>query len=104
MKPQILYQCPSGIVTVVRKSSGLRRYPPSKYACGIFVLRPKEGTRVARISDAEIEFMPNFDELRGMLTAIDPKLADLFPKSLRNKPEARRKRYQRFNQRRRKSS
>ncbi|MCE0496774.1 MAG: hypothetical protein LV481_02340 [Methylacidiphilales bacterium] len=100
MKDKIFYECPESIVTVVRKTEGLRRNPPSKYPVVMFILRPKQWTRVQRISENEIEFAANFDEIRAFLEAIDPALAALLPESAKNKPEWIRKRWQRINQRR----
>jgi len=90
MKTKIIYQCPEKLVTVIQKSEGLRRFPPSKYACGLFILRAKTGTRVIQLANGDTEFMPSFDELRAMLEAIDPQIAALFPQYLKNKPQERR--------------
>ena len=100
---QILYSCPDAVVKVVRKKSGLRRYPPSDYACVLFVLNPKSGTRVRLLPGGAVEFMPSFDELRAVLTGIDPGLVAKLPDNFRNKPRARQLRYKRWNKARNRS-
>jgi hypothetical protein len=86
VKPKVYYRCPKGLVTVIQKSTGLLRCPPSKYPCALFILRPKANTRVQRLPDGRIEFMARFGEIRALLYAIDPEIAALLPLDLQDKP------------------
>ena len=97
---QTVYTCPSKIVTVIRTNRGLRRFPRHKYFCSLLLLQPKEGTRVCVAEDGRIEYMPSYDELRALLVAMKPELANALPAHLRNKPVERKKRFDAFNARR----
>ena|ERR1700677_1282906 len=94
---QTLFDCPDQIVKVIRKSSGLARFPAHDYACTLFILKPAIGTRVRQLPDGSIEFLPNFDELRAMLGGIDPQLLRFLPDTFRNKPRQRQESYKRWN-------
>ncbi|HEY8961788.1 MAG TPA: hypothetical protein VIM57_06230 [Luteolibacter sp.] len=94
---RVYYTCPSGQVEVQVKTSGLRRYPRHDYPCAVVVLRPRPGTRVTALPGGALEFMPAWDELRALIAGIDPKVAARLPKNLRNKPFARKTRFDRFN-------
>ena len=85
-KIETLYVSDDKIVTVIRKNRGLRRYPKHDYKCSIFLLRPTKNTRVCADKNDKIEYLPTFDELKAMLGAIDPKLAKMLPKTMKNKP------------------
>ena len=91
--PQLLYSCPDGRVKVIRKTSGLRRFPQHPYPCVLFLLKPKDGHRVCVSSTGEIEFMANYDELKTAFIAINPALAAILPDTLRSKPRARQVRW-----------
>jgi hypothetical protein len=97
---EIIYHSPNNTVTVVRTRHGLKRYPHSKYACVLFLLKPKEGTRVRLNDDGSVEFMSSFDELRAFLGAIDPKLGEMMPAEFKNKPLARKQKFDHWNARR----
>jgi hypothetical protein len=88
-KPLLHYICPQNLVAVISKTKGLRRYPQHAFKCALFVLKPKEGTRVCTLKDGRIEYMPSFAELRSMLIAIDPGIGKLLPAHMRNKPTHR---------------
>jgi hypothetical protein len=95
---ETFYSCPT--VSVIRKKSGLGRFPKHNYQCALFLLRPQAGTRVRVIRGGIIEFMPNFDELRSIFAAIDPELADRLPSNMKNKPVQRKLRYDAINAKR----
>jgi hypothetical protein len=88
-KPELLYCCPDNIVRVLRQREGLRRDPPHKYPCVLFLLRPCPGTRVRIDDNGRIEFMAKFDEVRAWMDGIDPNLAAKLPATMRNKPRER---------------
>jgi hypothetical protein len=94
------YSCPAKIVTVIRTNRGLRRFPQHKYYCALFLLKPTEGSRVRVADDGRIEYMPSYDELRALLVAMKPALANALPANLRNKPIERKKRFDALNARR----
>jgi hypothetical protein len=94
---QTLYVCPDGVVEVIRKSTGLRRYPPSDYPCLLFVLRPKNGTRVRLLPGGNIEYMPSFDELKSLLVGLDPSFEARLPANFHNKPRSRQQKFKRWN-------
>jgi hypothetical protein len=94
---ETLYTCPHAVVTVIRKTRGLRRFPNHDYACALFILKPEEGSRVRVLETGAVEFMPNFDELKSMLAAIDPILAQCLPESVRNKPRHRQEQWRQRN-------
>jgi hypothetical protein len=88
-RTETLYTCPDQRVKVIRKTSGLRRWPKHNYACILFILRAQEGTRVQTKPDGSVEFMANFDELKAFLIGINPEFAAMFPAAMRNKPRDR---------------
>jgi hypothetical protein len=94
---QTLYSCPDKIVKVIRKSTGLRRYPVHNYACVLFILKPGNGTRVRILPNGDVEFMPNFDEIKAALVGIDPALVTKLPDGFHNKPRERQQKFQRLN-------
>jgi len=99
-KTEILYTCPDEIVTVIRKTGGLRRYPRHNYPCLIFVLKPKDGTRSCKTADGRVEFMPSWAELRALLAGLDPELAKSLPVRFKNKCVQRKRRFDALNARR----
>ena len=80
------YTSRDGIVSVIRKKTGLRRRPKHGYACVIFILKPTKGTRVCTLPNGSIEYMASFDEIRAKLHAIDPEIAAKLPETMKNKP------------------
>ena len=86
---QFLYSCPDEIVSVVRKTSDLKRDPPHDFPCVLFLLKANKGTRVQILDDGTVEFMASWNELRAFLVAIHPEIAAILPPELCNKPRER---------------
>lgn len=99
-KNTTIYTCPSKLVTIVKKESHVRRWPKHSYPCFVYLLKAKEGTRIAALPNGIIEFMPAFEDLTKMLIAIDPAMESIIPKGFKNKPKARKEKYDSINRRR----
>lgn len=99
-KNTTIYTCPGKLVTIVKKESNVRRWPKHTYPCFVYLLKAKEGTRIAKLPDGVVEFMPAFEDLTRMLLAIEPSLASVIPKGIRNKPQARKDKFDSINRNR----
>ncbi len=97
---EILFQSPDGLVTIVKKTSGLKRWPPHKYPCIIYILRPRSGTRVQSCTEG-VEFMMTWNDLREFLRALEPGIEAMLPKHLTDKPAAQKALWKLINEKRR---
>ncbi len=97
---EYVYNCPAKQVFVINKWEGLKRYPRHDYECVLLVLKPREGTRVRVLPTGTVEFMPSWDEVKALVTAMDPEAGRRLPATLKNKPVERKARFDKFNARR----
>lgn len=69
------------------------RFPPHDFPVVLLRLHPRKGTRVLKMSDGSVEFMPRFSEIYALCVRMGVHIPTLPP----DKPEARRRRFGRLN-------
>ena len=87
------YSSDDGLISVVTTTKP-KRYPPHSFPVVLLRLEAKPGTRVLRVADNAMEYMPRYSEVRAICAA----LGITIPRSLTDKPEARRRHYARINE------
>jgi hypothetical protein len=86
------FRSDDGLISVLTTTKA-RRFPPHNFPVVVVQIRAKPGTRVLRLEDGLVEYMPRYGEVAALCAA----LGVTFPARLKDKPVARRLHYQQIN-------
>ena len=84
-----------GLVSI-KLTTRPRRWPPHNFPVALVELKPKPGTRVLKLSDGGIQWMPRFSEVVALILKMGLRLLE----TPADKPESRRLHYEKINARR----
>jgi hypothetical protein len=80
-----------------------QHWPPHDYKCAAVLVVPKPHERVRQLGDKTIEIVFTKEEIRALVEAMaecDPDFGVTFTHAMRNKPEIRKEKWRKINQKR----